>query len=454
MSIDRISFPKVLIHIGRPDESKPHRDMSLVQAFIASQKDVAIIMLVDNETDQREMEERVKNELKWPPGHPGGLIITWKDDSEVVDLLCSKMFGTLNWRVVGNGWYQCPSGHEFAATLKTPLETCETCGGKLEFIQHNKEKVDRFRYLLEKSAKLMHFDTRSGELLNQVVSPDSNALRNIPSIVGCEHAPALMLEDLKGKGKGKNALLVSAGPSLNDELDNLKRLQDSHLVLCVGRVYKLLRSHGIRVDYTFSCEMFEWDSVIFDGLNDVGDTVLCYPGVCAPATVKAWPGKKVCMMDPQLAEMLGRKLAMMGGNSVSHHMLNFACEILDVDTAILVGQDLAYTRPQITHAEGSNHEWPGEVKAQDFAAHAEIEWGPSYGKGKLHPECHKQDVFMAGNNFAPVGDVQVRTSGAYKNFGTLFEILVTRHKKKVLNACGEGLKISGVPYLNLSEWSK
>ena len=450
------TFPKVLIHIGRPDQSKPHEDLSVIRQYAMENPEWAVVIIVDSDEDQKAMEKRVVEELKWPKGHPGGLIISWKDDGEMVDLLCSKMFGTVKWRVVGNGWYECKQGHQTGPTMKEPLEKCPTCQEKMEFIRSNEARVEQFKTLLTKAAALMKFDTRSGELLKTVVSPDSNVLKNMPQILGCEHKAAEKLSSFRGLGKGKTAICVSAGPSLDDEIENLKRLQESSLILCVGRVYKRLRAAGIRVDYTFSCEMFDWDAAIFADVGDTGDTVMCYPNVCAPATVKIWPGRKVCMLDAQMADLLGETICMMGGNSVSHHQLNFACEILDADTVILVGQDLAYTKPGVTHAKGSEAEkWPDDVKALDANAHGEIEWGPCYGKGeRFHPTQHRQAGLVAPGKILPVGGMEVMTSKPYKNFATLFEVLVSRHKKPILNACGEGLVIGGVPYVNLSEWGK
>jgi hypothetical protein len=450
------TFPKVLIHIGRPDQSKPHEDLSVINHFALENPDVAVVIIVDTEEDQKAMEKKVVEQVKWPKDHPGGLIISWKDDGEMLDMLCGKMYGTLSWRVVGNGWYECPQKHQTGATMKTPLEKCPTCQEKMDFIRVNEPRVEQFKALLKKAASLMKFDTRSGVILKTMVNPDSNVLKNMPTILGCEHKAAEKLTSFQGKGKGKTAICVSAGPSLDNEIENLKRLQDSSLILCVGRVYKRLRAAGIRVDYTFSCEMFDWDAAIFSDLTDTGDTVMCYPNVCAPATVKAWPGRKVCMLDAQMADLLGETLFMMGGNSVSHHQLNFACEILDADTVILVGQDLSYTKPGVTHAKGSEAEkWPDEVKALDANAHGELAWGECYGRGdRFHPECHRQGGLIAPGKILPVGAMEVRTSEPYKNFAALFEILASRHKKKVLNACGEGLKLNGIPYVDLSEWGK
>lgn len=443
---------KILIHIGRPDDSRPHRDMSLMQSFIKANPEYAIVIIVDSEKDHLEMGEKVQKELFFPPGHPGGFIIHWVNDGGLIDLLCSKMVGAITWKVVGNGWYTCENGHESSQTHAAPRENCPTCEAKVTITRADEARVEHFGKLLSEAVSLMNFDTRSGVALNALVNPDSNVIRNMKHIVGCKHEKAPLLKDFKGKGAGKPSLCISAGPSLDDELDNIKRLQDSHIICCVGRVYKKLRAHGIRVDYTMSCEMFEWDAAIFADLTDVGETVLCYPGVVAPATLDNWPGKMVCMMDPALAVLSGEGLAISGGNSVSHHMLNFTAEILECEPIILVGQDLAYTKPGLTHAKGSEADkWPDDIKAQDAACHNEIEWAPSYGKGgRFHPETHRQSVYLSGG-FAPVGDMEVMTSKPYRNFATLFSILIARHGKKVFNSCGEGLKIDGAEYVNLSE---
>lgn len=450
-------FPKVLIHIGRPDLSKPHCDMSVIQKFIGDNRDTAVVILVDNEVDQKAMETAVREQLKFPPYHPGGLIIEWKDDAEMMDLICAELHQPISWRVVGNGWYECKGcGHIASPTLIEPIKDCPKCQKPWEFIRHNEARVATFKTILEKAQSLIHFDTRSGVVLEQAVNPTGNVMKNMPYALGTHENPALDMEAFFGKGKGKPALCISAGPSLDDEIENIKRLQDSCIVVCVGRLYKRLRDAGIRVDYTFSCEMFDWDSAIFDDLGDVGDTVMCYPPVCAPATVRKWPGKKLCTWDVNSAVLLEKKLCMMGGNSVSHHILNFAAEILQCEPLVLVGQDLAYTKGDgSTHSKGSvPDKWPDEIKAMDHAGHSEIDWAPCTGKGeRFHPECHRQSVLLGpGAKPAPVGAMEVRTSKPYMNFGTLFELLITRHKKKVLNACGEGLKIAGTEYVNLTEW--
>lgn len=456
-----MSFPftKVLIHIGRPDLSKPHSDMSVLRKFAEAFPDTAIVIIVDNDEDQQVMERKIKDEMKFPRFHPGGLIISWKDDAEMMDLLCAELHMPIQWRVVGNGWYECKGcGHQQSPTLIEPITNCSKCKQPWEFIRHNEERVSQFREILKKSQALIHFDTRSGVVLEQSVNPTSNVMKNMPYALGTKKDPALRMSDFIGKGKGKAALCISAGPSLDDEIQNLVRLSKDCITIAVGRIYKKLRDAGVRVDYAFSCEMFDWDAAIFDDLGSVGDTIMCYPPVCAPATVQRWPGKLLCTWDLNTAFLLGEKFGMMGGNSVSHHLLNFAVEILGCEPAILVGQDLAYTKGDgRTHAKDSDAKnWPDEVKAQDTAAHSELTWAPCTGKGdRFNKDCHRQAMVVGGGAAKPlpVGSMEVLTSKPYINFGTLFEILIARHKKKVLNACGEGLLIAGTEYVDLSKWS-
>ena len=453
-----MSFPfqKVLIHIGRPDICKPHMDMSVIQKFIGENHDTAVVVIVGTDEEQKLIEGKVKAELKFPPFHPGGLIISWNSDSEMMDMLCAELHSPIQWRVVGNGWYECKAcGNIASATMVEPVKECTKCKQPWEFVRLNESRVNDFRDLLKKAQSLIHFDTRSGVALEQSVNPTGNVLKNMPYAIGTKEHPALRMEAFYNTGKGKPALCISAGPSLDDEIENIKRLQDSCVTICVARLYKRLRSAGIRVDYTFSCEMFDWDSAIFDEVGDVGETVFLYPPVVAPMTVQKWPGKRLCTLDINTAVLLGEKMCMSGGNSVSHHLLNFAAEILCCEPIVLVGQDLAYTKPDgRTHSiDSAPNGWPDDVKAQDAAGHAEITWAPCTGKGdRFHPECHKVNAAVGGGFKAPVGPIEVRTSKPYVNFGTLFDILISRHKKKVLNACGEGLKIAGAEYVNLSEW--
>lgn len=449
-------FPQALFWIGSPIECKPNHDISVIQKFVKDFPDWAVIFILETEAQQKALSTELEK-LKFPKGHPGALALVWTNDEELMDMLCGDLHFLQTWKVVGGAWYECEDKHESASTLAQPLEKCPKCEKPVVFIRQHEERVKHFTEVLKSSVNLMNFDTSSGIALHEAVNPTANVMRNLPIACGLPEAPALDLEDFIGKGRGKTAFCVSAGPSLKRDIEHLRRLHEGALVLCVGRVYKMLREAGIHVDYTFSCEMFDWDSAIFDGFTKeyVGETILGYPPVCSPATVKKWPGKRLCLFDANTAELLDRKVDMMGGNSVSHHQYNFAGEILQCDQIVLVGQDLAYTEPgQITHADHSNHSWPEEIRVRDQILQDE-DWGPvtSDKAGPFYAERHKMAGTVGGCAIVPIGPVLVRTSPSYKCFGNLFEILIKRHKKQTWNSCGNGLKIVGAPYLDLSTFT-
>ena len=439
-----IPRPSILFHIGRPDTEEPHRSMDRCEKFHKENPDIKFVIVVWTEEDAKAMEEKRDKEH--------AEVLFWKDEETLLAYLFDRIGSLIGAQILGPRWYICTEKHITKCTDKFLLEKCEQCGNAMAFLNPNEEKIKEFVATFGKLAKLTNFDTTSGLWLNQMVNPMQNLMLNMPSALGCEHAKPLECRDLKDSGKGKTALVVGAGPSLKHAIPHLKRLQETCIIICVGRVFKPLKAAGVNPHYTISVEMFGWDCEIFKGLSkeDCGSTVMAYASVCAPDTVKAWPGKKTCLWDIETAKMMKRDDAILGGNSVAHHMLNFAAQILGCDPIVLVGIDLGYTEPK-THIDGSTPEtWPDEIKKKEVEYQAEL-WVPCTGKGgDFDPECHRTPVFAGQGSFLPSRVIEVRSSPAYENFATLFTILIKKHGKRVLNACGNGQKILGTEYVDLS----
>lgn len=447
-------IPKVLIHVGRPDVELPHKSFVRVEKLFEKFPEVYFVCILWDKQDCRDVGEAV-SKMKRPEGSPGFTVIHWESDAALMDYFCANLHQFMGAKIVSPGWYVCAGDahHISGRTMDKVLEKCPECGAAVAYKTDFMEQFNKFAALFGKVCALINFDTRSGEALNQLVNPTSNVILNMPYALPLDDKTArnVDMDSVIGSGKGKRAYLVAAGPSLEDMLPHLKRLEDTGIIICVARSYKLLREHGIRVDYTLSCEMFEWDSVIFDGLTDVGDTILCYPPVCAPSTVKKWPGQRMCLWDLNSAELAKRKKAMMGGNSVAHHTLNFAAEILDCEPLIMIGQDLSYPKPR-AHAKGTDHQFPDGVREADQAYHTVEQWYPSNGKGEHYDGCFKTEALIGQGGFRPIGPILVRTSQSYLDFLSLFEILLHRHKKKAFNTSPGGVKIEGAPYLDLATY--
>lgn len=433
--------PTMLFHIGDPRIEEPHKSLERCDKFFQENPDIELAVVI--------WEKKVYEELlPYFNGKPKGVLYLWEDDGACMGWLMEHLAKAVGAQVVMPMWYVCTEGHISPSTGKELRTKCVECDMAVATRTPLEERFKQFAELFANILKLTNFDTSSGEFLYAHVNPMRNLLTNMRWALRGDSC-----KDVVGSGKGKPAIICGAGPSLEDAIPHISRLQEQCLVLCVGRSYKALIKAGIRVDYTVSVEMFDWDSTIFDGLTpvDVGNATLLYASVCAPATVDKWPGHKMCLWDVETAKILGRDDWIMGGNSVSHHMFNFAAQILQAEPIILVGQDLAYTKPR-THAEGTNHDWPQEIKAIENAFQAE-EWLPCTGKGNMfYPELHRVPVFLGGGGFALSGQIMVRSSPSYKNFATLFSILIAKHGKKVYNACPNGQKIHGTEYIDLSTY--
>ena len=443
-----IGMFKTAIFVGRPDEELPLSGFSNVAKYFEKNPNKRLIVVARSAKSAEEIMLGVSalniQECKFS-------ILLWDDDTKLLDTL-SKMLPELAFsKIFGMMWYECEEKHPTALKAGESVEECATCKSKkLTLIQKNEEEVKEFCAIFAQVVSLINFDTRSGATLHSIVDPTSNVLRNLPYAYKLPPGvkPPMDTSDILHSGKSKPAYLCAAGPSLEDAIPHLKRLQDTGIIMCVGRLYKHLRASGIRVDYTVSCEMFDWDSAIFDDVGDVGDTILLFPPVCAPATIQKWPGRRCCMWDMRTAELLLRQDYTLGVNSVAHHQLNYAAEILRCEPIILIGQDLAYTKPALnSHAGPQPEGWPAEVKEMDKGLQKEL-YVESTGLEPYYPECHMQ--YVVAGQAVPVGPVMVRSSYAYKDFTTLFSLLIHRHGVKVLNACPNGQKIKGAEYVNLA----
>lgn len=99
------------------------------------------------------------------------------------------------------------------------------------------------------------------------------------------------IQDLRGRFKGVPALLVSAGPSLDQELQELRKAHDRFLILAVDAAVKPLLSSGITPHFTTSIERSNlWQKAFWKGLpKDLKTNLVCYP-VVHPEVLDLYPG--------------------------------------------------------------------------------------------------------------------------------------------------------------------
>ncbi len=153
--------------------------------------------------------------------------------------------------------------------------------------------------------------------------------------------------------KGRPAVLVGAGPSLNKDIHLLKEASHKALLVCVDAALKPLLNHGIKPQIVTNIERTEGQSGFFKGLNGLEDTFFVYCSLVYPDTYESYKGPKIISHRyPEIVDWLGFDMDVL---TASPTVGNYAFEIaeyLGCDPIIMVGQDLSIPATGATHVEG------------------------------------------------------------------------------------------------------
>jgi hypothetical protein len=173
-------------------------------------------------------------------------------------------------------------------------------------------------------------------------------------------APLALIHD---KFKGKPAILVAAGPSLDKNFAQLKDVQDKCVIIAADAVLGKLLKNGIKPHIVTSLERvfltYElfFSSVVDEYKEECRDILLVAQSLCVPWTSGRWPGP-VCLVykheviaDAWLAGGLLGGSALNSGLSVAHMNYTIAGYV-GASSVAIIGQDLAYGDDGHSHAGG------------------------------------------------------------------------------------------------------
>lgn len=204
-------------------------------------------------------------------------------------------------------------------------------------------------------------------------------LYNIPNLIN--ETPLIKVKDVC---KGKTAVIVSAGPTLDRDIEILKKYRDKFVLFTVGTALKTLTEHNIKPDFVCVIESFN-SSPQLEGvdLSDVYFITEPYSHVF----LRKFNFKKIFShisannpVNHLWSEICGEDIKeYWSKGTVSYTAMNSA-RILGCSKIILVGQDLAYIEGQcysknsvykdlICTFDKENNKW--EIKAKDFEQFAE-----------------------------------------------------------------------------------
>lgn len=165
------------------------------------------------------------------------------------------------------------------------------------------------------------------------------------------------IKDIKDAYKNKPAIIVSAGPSLDKNVDLLKEVEGKAIILSTDAALRTLVKRGITPDAVLSLErILVYEQLLqnrdFEIPNEV---VLVGPPLLQPEVFKEFRNNKkvICFkagetINSWVDENIGGKGSCFMGNCVAHLAFGFALEI-GANPIILIGQDLAFSETGETH---------------------------------------------------------------------------------------------------------
>lgn len=206
-----------------------------------------------------------------------------------------------------------------------------------------------------------------------------HTLENLPKVLN----HGIFQDFLKERrGKVKNAVVVSTGPSLTKQLPLLKKYGHKMTIFCADSSYAILAKTGIKPDYVLSLERVHYTSELFN--NDFKDFDKDILFIISSLTHKNTlhyleKNNRTYMLVHRPLESAGMlKLDNFGYIGVGHSVANMAYELASAlrhENIILIGQDLAYAE------DGSSH--PKDYLYLEQADNTDNITTLAYGKNRL-----------------------------------------------------------------------
>ncbi|OEF97712.1 motility associated factor glycosyltransferase family protein [Desulfuribacillus alkaliarsenatis] len=191
-----------------------------------------------------------------------------------------------------------------------------------------------------------------------------NFLNNFPYLIN-----NYKIQALKDKFNKIPAIIVSAGPSLDKNIEYLKGLKDKALIITGGRTLNVLMSKGIVPDLVVSIDPGKgaWWIVKDRAEHDIP---LITTVISNDRVIKEHKGKKIFINTIEYIELIehltGQVIERLPqGGSVANMCLSVS-HYMGCDPIIFVGQDLSFTDGLIHANSSKNTHKDNEVKQVDL----------------------------------------------------------------------------------------
>ncbi|WP_187389240.1 motility associated factor glycosyltransferase family protein [Acetobacterium wieringae] len=256
-----------------------------------------------------------------------------------------------------------------------------------------------------------------------------NSVNNFKVVL---QTPNILLED-HDFCKGKSALLVAAGPSLDLEIDNLKKIKQEGLayIFSVGSAINTLIHHGIEPDAICTYDPSERNQLVFNKINEleVDAIPMIFGSSVGYEVLEQYMGPKYHMITNQdtvaayfLKPENGEPIEMVSDAPTIAVVTLELLVKLGFSQIILVGQNLAYT----------------EEKSYSS--------GIDYITGEMRETMLQADGVFTES----VAGKQVKTSESFLSMKRQLEHMISKYQAKVVNTTFGGASIEGTSFIPLA----
>lgn len=286
-------------------------------------------------------------------------------------------------------------------------------------------------------------------------------LKNLSKLY--EEAPLARFKDAY---KGKTAVLVSAGPTLDRNIETLKKYRDKFILFTVGTALKTLVANGIKPDFLSIIETYDSSKQLVG--VDLKDVYFITEPYSNPVLRNFEYKRRFSHIASNVpvnqfwSEVCGENIdEYFSKGTVSYTLLNSA-RILGCSKIILVGQDLAYIGGQcyskdsaykdlVCEKNPETERW--EIMAKDFEAFADaISNSPDLEKRKQAAQRRLINLNNSLHFVKGITGEMIPTEAVYAAFvGPIQEFAQKFNDRVYINTSLVGAQLEGFENMSLED---
>lgn len=338
---------------------------------------------------------------------------------------------TLNWKTTfnRNDFFYCLGTdlNLLAQTIQkfidfTTFENLESIELASE-VRFNSQFFDAAKKTIDNEIKTLLYDFKT-RLAENAMVPE-NILKNIAGVL--QTRPAKYLQN---KFTGKPGFIVSAGPSLDKNILQLKKVNNRAVIICVDTALKPLLKKGIHPHFTVTADPSYKNYLHLQGTeNQINYFIVSDTAIANQVYRDFHPHMFSISLGKPIFRMIEENIGSIGEveawGSVISLALNFAL-FLGLEPIVFLGQDFAYTDMR-NHCRGTSWEEKWLEYTRDPDGMQRKEKQSITGMAKI---VENHDIY---GNKAFTSDRLL----LYKNY--LAKTLSTLPEKNVINASEGGI---------------